>query len=144
MMSSMKGLMWTAAAVALTAVGGAAQAQAFSPVGVWSHSQQYSNGRPAYVIFLTLQPNGQLQEYLTTNMGASTYVGQWRFDPQSGRLDMIYNDYEPKQMCGAGTCYPSPPTLQLGVTYSTGVRVYSPNQMELQDASGPMLYVRKQ
>ncbi|MFI4933577.1 MAG: hypothetical protein ACHP7N_03080 [Caulobacterales bacterium] len=132
-----------AAAIAL-AISGAAHAQGFSPVGQWSHSQQYSNGGTAYVIVLTLYPNGQLQEYLTTNMGATTYVGQWRYDPQSSQLDMIYNDYNPKQMCGAGVCYASPPTLRLGVAYSVPMRVLSYNQIELADASGPMLYIRQQ
>src|SRR5579872_3267738 len=121
----------------------AAVAQGFSLAGQWSHSQQYSNGATAYVIVLTLYPNGQLREYLTTNMGATTYVGQWRFDPQDGRLEMIYDDYSPKQMCGAGVCYPTPPTLRIGAPYSIPIQILGPNQIELADASGPMLYIRQ-
>ena len=138
-----KGLAALALGAGLLA-GAAAHAQGWSPVGTWSYSQQYSSGQAAYAIIMTLYPNGQLQEYVTTNMGASTYVGQWRFNAQNSTLDMLYQDYNPKQFCNGGMCYPVPATLQIGSPYSVPLHVMGQNQMELQDANGPMLYVRQQ
>ena len=122
----------------------AAHAQMSPIVGRWSFAKQYSNGQTAYVLFLTFLPDGRFQEQVMTNSGTVTYMGGYRFDTNQQVLTFVVNDYQPRQLCRYGSCYPVTPALRINSPYVVQVRFESQTRFYMMDQSGPLLFVRQQ
>jgi hypothetical protein len=112
-------------------------------VGTWSSPIVDSQGNTTAVIFMTFGADGSFQEYLTTNMGASTYYGSYQMDAAQAAVSFVLQDYEPKEFCSSVGCSPLPPSLPLGQSMTLPIQWQSPNLFIGMDASGPMRFIRQ-
>jgi hypothetical protein len=119
-------------------------ASAQSIVGTWSSQVLDPNGNTSAVIFLTFGSDGSFQEYLTTNMGASTFYGSYQVDAAQTSVSYVLQDYDPKEFCSLGQCSPIPSSIPLGQTQGMQVQWMDNNLFVVQDAGGPMRFIRQQ
>jgi hypothetical protein len=131
-----------ALATSLLALTSFASAQ--SIVGTWSSRVLDPYGNTSAVIFLTFGSDGSFQEYLTTNMGASTYYGSYQVDASQTSVSYVLQDYDPKEFCSLGQCSPIPSFIPLGQTQGMQVQWMDNNLFVVQDAGGLMRYIRNQ
>jgi hypothetical protein len=78
--------------------------------------------------------------------GTTDYFGRYSLSSDERTLQLIYLDYEPKQICAQGTCYPAPASTRLNTPLSTRIVMISANEMQTLDASGALgalLWVRQ-
>jgi hypothetical protein len=129
----------------------AARAQQNSLIGVWSAQGRSANGAPVAVHFWRFEEGGGFQHRMVVNPtqpgtpgSIVDYVGRYGFSPAQSLLQLVYLDYQPKQVCGSGFCNPIPPGVPLNQPISTTVRFQGQGRMMTQDANGPMIWVRQQ
>ena len=125
---------------AVMLAGGARAQETANPlVGTWSYSSQRSDGSASHVYFFRFGPDGAFEQQLDTNVGISHSVGHYQLSPDGGTLQLVYEDYNPKQDCNFGFCYPLPPPAS---PLAVPIHFNGSTEFEMMDASGPMLWVR--
>jgi len=122
----------------------AASAQQNPIVGVWSYSAYRSDGQQSHAFFFQFGPDGRFRQQMVIPGLTQNYVGAYQLSPDLGTLSLIYYDYDPKQDCRYGACYPIRPIVAMNSPINAQIRFLSTARFEMMDASGPMLWVRAQ
>ncbi|GGR38416.1 hypothetical protein [Deinococcus ruber] len=110
--------------------------------GQWSYTSYRSDGQASYSMFFVFQANGRFDMRIVNTGLTSDYTGTYRLSANLQAIQMVYQDYSPRQDCNQGFCYPIPPLVQLGAPLIDSLNIISASRFELMDASGPMLFVR--
>jgi hypothetical protein len=129
--------------LALVLALGLAEAAAAQPndiTGTWTWSSQSTRGETAMVYIMTYGPGGRLDMQQVVPGITKSFVGRWGFDGTT--LQYVLDDWEPKQDCGQGFCYPVPSGFPIGQVFTLTPRFTTPNSFDVMDASGPLLWVR--
>ncbi len=129
---------------ALLALMPAASAQQNPIVGVWSYSAYRSDGQQSHAFFFQFSPDGRFRQQMVIPGLTQNYVGAYQLSPDLGTLSLVYYDYDPKQDCRYGACYPIRPIVAMNSPINAQIRFLSAARFEMMDASGPMLWVRAQ
>ncbi len=120
--------------------------------GVWRTEGHASGGAFIGNYSLTFRADGTFQQHLVTSPrlgkpgGTSDYFGRYSLSTGTWTLQLVYLDYEPKQICAQGTCYPAPASTRLNTPFSTRIVMISANEMQTVDsdgALGALLWVRE-
>lgn len=128
-----------AAVLALSPV--AAQQQG-SLVGAWSYSGPLNAQGGSLSMFFQFGQDGSFRLRVIFPSGQSDYMGQYQVNGNS--LQLLYRDYEPKQSCRYGACYPIPPMVQMGQVYNQQIEFQGPTRFVFVDGGGAKLFVRAQ
>ena len=120
---------------------GAAPAQLFAQggygsvlVGTWSTTLVQTDGQPFASIFIQFRPDGRYQKRMIVRGGTVDTFGSYQFDPQQSVIHYRAEDYQPRTL---------PPVEPMGQWLTMPVQFQSQNLMFLQDASGPIRWIRQ-
>jgi hypothetical protein len=137
----------------LLALAGAvpASAQTNPLVGVWSTTLTDTANRPIGTVFVRYGADGSLVQQLNTQWsaitqsgaGTVTYYGVYQFDAASSTVQFRMDRIDPPQLCDGVTCYPTPPIMPMGQVLSTQLQFVQPNLYVVQDASGPLRFIKQ-
>lgn len=130
--------------MSLLAIVPAAPAQQNPIGGVWSYSAYRGDGQQSHAFFFQFSPDGRFQQQMVVPGLTQNYVGAYQLSPDLGTLSLIYCDYDPKQDCRYGACYPIKPIVAMNSPINAQIRFLSASRFEMMDASGPMLWARAQ
>ena len=100
----------------------AAHAQGYSLVGTWSAQTTNTRGQSTGTIFATYHANGNFVQRWVIPRATIDYTGNYRLAPDGRALQSIYRDFNPKQICGYGACYPVQPIVQMNTPVTTYIR----------------------
>jgi hypothetical protein len=111
----------------------AAQPQGMPIVGVWSaplRGAQVSGGQA--MMFLSFAPDGSCQQTFLIPAGQTTYT--CRYQPFEGGITITYLGWEPRQL---------PPVLPINQPMRVAIQFQSANLFYMEDASGPLRFIRQ-
>lgn len=139
------------AALLVFAAAAPAPAQTNPLVGVWSTTLTDTAGRPIGTVFVRYGADGSLVQQLNTQWsaitqsgaGTVTYYGVYQFDPNTSVLQYRMDRIDPPQLCDGVTCYPTPPVMPMGQVLSMQLQFVQQNLYVIQDASGPLRFIRQ-
>lgn len=140
--------MWRSAALTLSLWLGLqlsatpAGAQQNTLVGTWSYSQSGTQQGSGFSIFFQFLPDGTFRQRMFVSGSQVEYLGQYQLGPNV--LQLVYRDYQPKQDCRYGACYPIPPQVQMGQVYNDPIQFQGPTRFLLFEGQSPKLFVRNQ
>lgn len=103
-------------------------------VGTWSTTLYTTQGQVLGSVFVQFRPDGRYQRRMIVQGGAVDTFGSYRFDPQQSMLQYRAEDYAPKTL---------PPVEPMGQVFTIQIQFLSPNLFVIQDASGPLRWVRQ-
>ena len=66
-----------------------------------------------------------------------------QFDAASSTLQFRMDRIDPPQLCDGATCYPTPPIMPMGQVLSTQLQFVQQNLYVVQDASGPLRFIKQ-
>lgn len=147
----MKAFLSLVAALLVLAAAGPVPAQTNPLVGIWSTTLTDTAERPIGTIFVQYGADGSLVQQINTQWsaitqsGASTvtYYGVYQFDVASSTLQFRMDRIDPPQLCDGVTCYPTPPIMPMGQVLSTPLQFVQKNLYVVQDASGPLRFIKQ-
>jgi hypothetical protein len=126
-------------------LGGGAPQQGGNPlVGTWTTQTTRTDGTVTSTIFTTFLADGRFSQRRVIPGSTVDYVGNYQLSPDRNAVQSIYRDYNPKQDCRYGACYPIMPMVQMNTPMTIDIRWVRDNLFMTQDASGPMRWIRQQ
>jgi hypothetical protein len=103
-------------------------------VGTWSTTLYTTQGEVLGSVFIQFRPDGRYPKRMIVRGGAVDTIGSYRFDPQQSMLQYRAEDYSPRHL---------PPVEPMGQVMTIQIQFLSPNLFVIQDASGPLRWVRQ-